>query len=88
MKTTEEKEPIPPIKPHRWNNYRPEDIKRWGVERFLNEVCPQQPIPVPNFEFTEEENRRMDELLGEEREQIDRDNFARHNLHQQNEENF
>ncbi len=67
MKATEEKEPIPPIKPHQWNSYRPEDIKRWGIERFLKEVSPQQPIPVPDFEFTDEENQRMDKLLEEEK---------------------
>lgn len=46
--------------------YSPADIKCWGVERFLNEISPKEPIPNP--EFTEEENRRMDEILKEERE--------------------
>lgn len=68
MKTTQE-EKIPPMKPHQWNSYRPEDVKRWGVERFLDEVSPQEPIPVPDFEFTDEENQRMDELLKEEQAQ-------------------
>ena len=68
METSKE-EKIPPMKPHQWNSYRPEDVKRWGIERFLDEVAPQEPIPVPDFGFTEEENRRMDELLKEEQEQ-------------------
>lgn len=68
MKSTEEKEPIPPIKPHQWNSYRPEDIKRWGVERFMEEVSPKEPFLIPDLGFTEEENQRMDELLREEQE--------------------
>lgn len=59
---------IPPMKPHQWNSYRPEDIKRWGVERFMDEVAPKEPFPIPDLGFTEEENRRMDELLKEEQE--------------------
>ncbi|MBC7923772.1 MAG: hypothetical protein H7Z75_22075 [Ferruginibacter sp.] len=61
-------EPIPPMKPGQWNSYSPADIKRWGVERFLDEVCPKEPVPIPDLGFTEEENRRMDEVLREERE--------------------
>ena len=59
-------EPIPPRKPG-INSYRPEDIKRWGVQRFLDEVCGTEPVPIPNFDFTEEENRRMDEVIAQER---------------------
>ena len=59
-------EPIPPKKPG-MNSYRPEDIKRWGVERFLDAVCAKEPIAIPDFNFTDEESRRMDEILEEER---------------------
>jgi hypothetical protein len=58
---------IPPLKPGQWNSYSPADIKRWGVERFLDEVCAKEPIAIPNLGFTEEENRRMDQILEEER---------------------
>ena len=68
METTKKQDEIPPMKPGQWNSYRPEDIKRWGVARFLRETAPQEPIPVPDFEFTDEENRLMDEVLKEERE--------------------
>ena len=64
---------IPPMKPHQWNSYRPEDVKRWGVERFLHETAPKEPIPIPDLEFTEEENRRMDQLLREEKEHKEND---------------
>ncbi len=57
-------EPIPPLSAGR--SYRPEDIRRWGVQRFLDEVAPKEPIPMPDFGFTEEENHRIDELLQEE----------------------
>ena len=63
----QEREPIPPMR--RGNNsYKPEDIKRWGLQRFLDEVCPKEPFLIPDLGFTEEENRRMDEILKEERE--------------------
>lgn len=62
----DELEPIPPLQPGR--SYRPEDIRRWGVARFLNEVAPKEPVPMPDFQFTDEENRLMDELLKEEQE--------------------
>ena len=57
-------EPIPPKKPG-MNSYRPEDIRRWGVERFLDAVCAKEPIVIPDFNFTDEENCRMDEILAE-----------------------
>ncbi len=59
-------EPIPP-KQRGINSYRPEDIKRWGVERFLEYQAVEGPFKIPPMRFTEEENRRMDELLEEER---------------------
>lgn len=46
--------------------YKPEDIKRWGVERFLDAVSPKEPFQF-GIEFSEEENRRMDEILEEEK---------------------
>lgn len=61
------------MKPHKWNSYRPEDVNRWGTERFLHEVAPKDPIPIPDLGFTEEENKRMDELLREEREYKEND---------------
>lgn len=64
-------EPIPPLKPGQWNSYSPADIKRWGVQRFLDEVCTKDPIPIPDLGFTEEENQRMDEVLKQEREASD-----------------
>lgn len=67
MKTTKQEDKIPSLKPRAWNSYRPEDVKRWGVERFLHEVAPKYPIPIPDLEFTDEENQKMDELLEEER---------------------
>jgi len=68
METTREQEleHIPTIK-EQWSNvYTPEDIKRWGVERFLDAVSPKQPFQF-GIDFTEEENRRMDEILEEEK---------------------
>lgn len=56
------------MKPRQWNSYRPEDVKRWGVERFLQKTAPKDPVPIPDLDFTEEENNRMDELLREEKE--------------------
>ena len=46
------------------NIYKSSDIKRWGVEQFLSEVAPKDPIQ-PNFHFTPEEQQRMDALLAE-----------------------
>ena len=67
MENRESLEPIPPLKSGRWNSYRPEDIRRWGVQRFLDEVCAKAPFIIPDLGFTEEENRRMDEVLRQER---------------------
>ena len=66
-KTTEtELEHIPTIKERGSSVYKPEDIKRWGVERFLDAVSPKEPF-VFGIEFTEEESRRMDKILAEEK---------------------
>lgn len=46
---------------------RPEDIKAYGVQRFLDEQAQRGPFPALAIEFTEEENRIMDEILAEER---------------------
>lgn len=46
---------------------RPEDIKAYGVQRFLDEQAQRGPLQLPKLHFTEEENRLMDELLQEER---------------------
>jgi len=61
------KDPIPLLKSGQWNLYRPEDIKQWGPQRFLDEVCAKEPFPIPDLGFTEEENRLMNEILKEER---------------------
>jgi hypothetical protein len=36
-------------------SYRPEDIKRWGVNHFMNVVCEKENIIIPNLGFTNEE---------------------------------
>ena len=59
-------EPIPPMRIG-GNSYSPADIRRWGVERFLDEVCAKEPFQIPDLGFTEAENQRMDEILREER---------------------
>jgi len=64
---------IPPMR-RGANSYKPEDIRRWGVERFMREVAPKEPFVIPDLDFTEEENRRMDQLLEEEREQKENGN--------------
>lgn len=56
---------IPPMKKGQLNVYKPSDIKRWGVERFLEATAVHEPFLLEFPEFTEEENRRMDELLAE-----------------------
>ena len=50
------------------NSYKPEDIRRWGLQRFMAEVAPKEPFSIPDLGFTDEENRRMDKLLREEQE--------------------
>jgi hypothetical protein len=54
---------IPLLKKGKMNSYRPEDIKRWGVERFMDTVCAKEDIEIPSLGFTDEENKRMDEIL-------------------------
>lgn len=58
---------IPQLRPGQRTSYAPADIRRWGAERFLAEVCPPEPLPIPDLGFTAEENARMDELLADER---------------------
>lgn len=67
METGEPIETIPPMR-RGANSYKPEDIRRWGVQRFMDEVAPKLPFEMPDFGFSEEENKCMDELLKEERE--------------------
>ncbi len=66
----ETKTPIEPIPPMRRgaNSYKPEDIRRWGVQRFMNEIAPKKPLEIPDLGFSAEENQRMDEILIQERE--------------------
>ena len=64
-------EPIPPMQPGRMNLYSTTNIKRWGVERFLDAVCLKEPLPMPDFNFTDEENAAMDEILRQERAESD-----------------
>ena len=68
METTKDREleHIPTIKERGSNVYKPSDIKRWGVERFLDAVAPKEPIRF-GISFSEEENQRMDEILEEEK---------------------
>jgi len=54
-------EGVPPQMPGQPNIYKPSDIKRYGIERFLTQVAPKEPIQ-PNFAFTPEEQQRMDAL--------------------------
>jgi len=56
---------IPPMRRGQLNIYKPSDIKRWGVERFLEATAVTEPFLLEFPEFTEEENRRMDEILAE-----------------------
>lgn len=66
MNTHKQSESIPPLRRGKLNSYSPADIKRWGVQRFLDEVCEKDPILIPDLGFTDEENRQMDELLKQE----------------------
>ena len=68
MRTETIADEIPPMRPGRMNLYSAADIKRWGVERFLDTVCRKEPLEIPDLGFTDEENRAMDEILREERE--------------------
>lgn len=68
MKTIKTQEAIPPLKPGHYTSYSPADIKRWGSERFLDEVCEKNPIQIPDLGFTSEEDQRMEQILIQERE--------------------
>ncbi|AMR29830.1 hypothetical protein A0257_17610 [Hymenobacter psoromatis] len=46
---------------------RPEDIRAYGVKRFLDEQEARGPLQLPKLHFTEEENRIMDEILAKAR---------------------
>ena len=59
---------IPPLRPGKVTSYSPADIRRWGVQRFLDTVCRKEPLQIPDLGFTEEENRATDEVLRQERE--------------------
>ena len=65
MSKAKEQKAIPPLR-RGANTYKPEDIRRWGVTRFMKEVAPQKPFSIPDLGF-KEENRRMDALLKEEK---------------------
>ena len=67
METSIATDPIPHPRPGQRTSYSPADIKRWGVQRFLAEACPPEPLLIPDLGFTPEENARMDALLAEER---------------------
>ena len=54
---------IPLLQKGKVNSYRPEDIKLWGVERFMDAVCAKEDIVIPSLGFTVEENERMEEIL-------------------------
>ena len=47
------------------NTYKAEDVLRWGVERFMQEVAPKEFLAIPDLGFTDDENRRTDALLAE-----------------------
>ncbi|GAB4031453.1 hypothetical protein [Spirosoma gilvum] len=64
METTKQiEDEIPPLR--RGQSYKPEDIKRWGVKNFLDTIIPKTPFIRQFPDFTEEENKRMNELLAE-----------------------
>ncbi len=65
METKKPLESIPPMR-RGANSYKPEDIRRWGVQRFIDEITPKEPLEIPDLGFSAEENRRMDELLKQE----------------------
>lgn len=67
MEVTLAPDPIPHLRPGQRTAYSPAAIRRWGVARFLAEVCPAEPLPIPDLGFTPEENARMDALLAQER---------------------
>lgn len=66
METTHRREPLPHP---RSNSYRAEDIiaEYGSLANFMAAVGPKVPLEIPDLQFTAEENRRMDQLLAEER---------------------
>ncbi len=56
---------IPAMKRGKINSYRPEDIRRWGVARFLQATTVDEPFFGVFPEFTEAENKAMNALLAE-----------------------
>ncbi len=54
---------IPLLQKGKTNSYRPEDIKRWGIEHFMDTVCAKEDIVITSLGFTVEENERMEEIL-------------------------
>ncbi|WP_157886807.1 hypothetical protein [Hymenobacter sp. PAMC 26628] len=59
--------PIQQMRAQGRGSLRPEDIKDYGVKRFLDEQEARGPLQLPVIHFTEEENRVMDELLAAEK---------------------
>lgn len=59
--------PIQQMRAQGRTSLRPEDIKAYGVQRFLDEQEERGPLPALNIVFSEEENRLMDQILAEER---------------------
>ncbi|RZK20552.1 MAG: hypothetical protein EOO56_12580 [Hymenobacter sp.] len=45
---------------------RPENIKAYGVQRFLAKQVKRGPLQLPKLHFMDEESRLMDELVAEE----------------------
>ncbi|WKN43993.1 hypothetical protein [Tunicatimonas pelagia] len=39
--------------------YKPKDIYRWGISRFVKEVTSKKSLSISDLEFTEEKNLRM-----------------------------
>ncbi|WP_460996131.1 hypothetical protein [Spirosoma harenae] len=51
METTKQiNDEIPPLR--RGRSYKPEDIKRWGVEHFFDAVTPKNPFTRQFPDFT------------------------------------
>lgn len=59
--------PIEQMRAEGRTSLRPEDIKAYGIQRFLDEQEKLGPFPALTIPFTEEENRLMDQILAEER---------------------
>jgi hypothetical protein len=57
---------IPLLQEGKTNSYSPKDLKRWGIEHFMDTVCAKEDIVIPSLGFTAEENERIEEILKEE----------------------